>query len=131
MPPWGAGHLRAPTALPPPPCFPAEQAALLLGFAARLGVVGLYSGMALGPALQCACYGWLIARIDGRGEARRAGERALEQVNERLNRQVTLHEMTPSALLPPPKFRNASRSGRVGCGRMQRKRCGPRTAGSL
>jgi multidrug resistance protein, MATE family len=49
---------------------------LVLGFLTPLGVFGLYSGIGVGPFLQCLLYGYLLLHIDWRHEALRASQRA-------------------------------------------------------
>ena len=53
-------------------------AALALGFYAGMGVEGLYVGLIAGPAIELACFAWLVGRMDWPAEARGAHARALE-----------------------------------------------------
>jgi MATE family multidrug resistance protein len=62
--------------------------ALFLGFYMQLGVLGLFSGMGLGPLVQTLLYGALVARMDWGREAARAAALAMKEEAAVLERRL-------------------------------------------
>jgi MATE family multidrug resistance protein len=69
--------------------------ALLLGFQAKLGVIGLFMGMGVGPLVQSLLYSIVVFRLDWAREARRAVDHASKEEAAALERSASEAAQAP------------------------------------